>query len=113
SVARAAVTPARVFRRFMRWTLPRRGRGVKHLSRIEMSCPPAEYGCDRGRIRARISPATGLFDHLFHCLDDDVKPLEIRMSHRARAFLAATAVTVTLAACSSGGAGDGGGSLVG
>ena len=36
------------------------------------------------------------------------------MSHRARAFIAATAVTVTLAACTSGGGGDGGGeSLVG
>lgn len=35
------------------------------------------------------------------------------MSHRARAFLAATAVTVTLAACTSGGSADGGGSLVG
>jgi branched-chain amino acid transport system substrate-binding protein len=54
-----------------------------------------------------------LFDHLFHSIDDAVKPLEICMSHRARVLLAATAVTVTLAACSSGGAADGGGSLVG
>jgi branched-chain amino acid transport system substrate-binding protein len=62
--------------------------------------------------RARISPATGSYGYLFRSNDAFVH-LETRMPHRALALFAATALTVTLAACSAEGGGGTDGGLVG